>query len=39
MGCGFGAVSQEAADCIKGRTDGGGGGRDGLGDHRERMGR
>lgn len=37
VGCGFGAVSQEVADCIMGETDGGGGGgagavRDGLGD-------
>lgn len=26
VGCGSGAVSQEAADCITGGTDGGGGG-------------
>lgn len=38
VGCGFGAVSQEAADCITGGTDGGRGGRDGLGDYGESMG-
>lgn len=37
VGCGFGAVSQEVADCIMGVTDGGRGGRDGLGDYGESM--
>lgn len=27
VGCGFGLVSQEVADCITGRTDGGKGGK------------
>lgn len=31
VGCVFGALSREVADCIKGGTDGGRGGRDGLG--------
>lgn len=38
VGCGFGAVSQEVADCITGGTDGGRGGRDGLGDYGESVG-
>lgn len=38
MGCVFGALSQEVADCIKGGTDGGRGGRVGLGDRRESLG-
>lgn len=42
MGCGVNAKSQEAADFITGRTDGGKGGRGGrdrLGDYVENMGR
>lgn len=38
VGCGFGAVSQEVADCITGGTDGVRGGGDGLGDYGESIG-
>lgn len=38
VGCVCGALSQEVADCIRGGTDGGGHGRDGLRDCREIIG-
>lgn len=38
MGWVFGALSPDVTDCIKGGTDGGRGGKDGLGDCWESLG-